>query len=380
MPTTGVRLTFSLDPTAKPQRLDAVVVGLMREAGHEVSRSTVRQWIDEGRVLVDDQTAKASSRPAPGARIDVSPAPAPPSDAVPDRSVPVQVLHQDDALLVVNKPAGLVVHPARGHATGTLVNGLLALSCFDPSVVDRNDPDASLRPGIVHRLDKDTSGVLVVARTGRAREGLKDLFARHDIERVYQAVVVGSARAGTYDTPYGRHPTHRLKFWTKNAAGDKRAITHVQVQQSLASGRATLVGVPSGDWADASDSGAPVGVRSNACAGGCSLRFQAQGPGIARVGVVAWSALFACGGVGVRTSDHGGADAIHGAASARVGADAWGASGDVNGRDGLSQTPALFRDRREILLQAPALFRDRRDRVLQSAAHVRDRREHVSFA
>jgi len=233
--------TFRLEPNAKPQRLDAVLVVLLRNAGRDVSRSTVRQWIDDGRVQVNGTVGKASARPSAGATIDVQPAPPPPSSAEPDPEVRVELLHQDDHLLVVNKPANLVVHPARGHLSGTLVNGLLALECFDPSVVDHADPDATFRPGIVHRLDKDTSGVLVVARTGRAREGLKDLFSRHDIERAYQAVVVGSARNATYDTPYGRHPTNRLKFSTKNAGADKRAVTHVAAIESLAGGRASLV-------------------------------------------------------------------------------------------------------------------------------------------
>jgi 23S rRNA pseudouridine1911/1915/1917 synthase len=237
----GARLSFVLGANPNSERLDAIVVALLKDAGRVVSRSTVRQWVDEGRVRVDGFVAKPAARPAAGVRIDVDPAPAPPSAAEPDPSVHVEILHADEHLLVVNKPAGLVVHPARGHVTGTLVNGLLAHHCFDPSVVDGTDPDATFRPGIVHRLDKDTSGVLVVARTGTAREGLKKLFATHDIDREYQAVVVGRAVDTTYDTPYGRHPTNRLKFTSKNPAGDKRAITHVRVQERLAGDAATLV-------------------------------------------------------------------------------------------------------------------------------------------
>lgn len=232
------RLVFLVPPDNKA-RLDALLVTLLSEKGREVSRTVVRQWIDDGRVRIDGVVAKASSRPRAGAQLDVDPAPAPPSAAEPDASISVSVLYQDDHLLVVDKPAGLVVHPARGHITGTLVNALLALDCFDPSVVDEADPDATKRPGIVHRLDKDTSGVLVVARTGRAREGLKDLFARHDIDREYQAVVVGKAWDATHDTLYNRHPTHRLKFSSMVMDG-KRAVTHVAVEEDL-SGRATRV-------------------------------------------------------------------------------------------------------------------------------------------
>lgn len=237
----GARFSFVLKTNPTSERLDTIVVSLLKDAGRVVSRSTVRQWLDEGRVQVDGAVAKAAARPAAGARIDVDPAPPPPSGAEPDPSVVVHVLYEDEHLLVVDKPAGLVVHPARGHLTGTLVNGLLAHHCFDPSVVDRSDPDATFRPGIVHRLDKDTSGVLVVARTGIAREGLKKLFASHDIDREYQAVVAGHATDATYDTAYGRHPTNRLKFTSKNPAGDKRAVTHVCVQERLSGGAATLV-------------------------------------------------------------------------------------------------------------------------------------------
>jgi len=234
-------LSFHLNPRFKPQRLDTVVAEWLRSAGKDVSRSTVRQWIEDGRVRVDGIPAKPSSRPRPGARVDVEPAPPPPSKAEPDPSVPVDRLFQDDHIVVVNKPANLVVHPARGHYTGTLVHGLLALDCFDPSLWEDQEPDAVLRPGIVHRLDKDTSGVMVVARTRRAREKLALLFARHDIDRVYEAVVVGAAQDATYDTPYGRHPVNRLKFTSRLDASDKRAVTHVTVEETLAKGRATRV-------------------------------------------------------------------------------------------------------------------------------------------
>ncbi len=226
------------DPTA---RLDTLVVELLLRGGLTVSRSSVRSWISHERVLVDGRPAKPSVRVRVGANIRVSPEPAPPTDALPDASVEVPVLYQDDHLLVVDKPAGLVVHPARGHATGTLVNGLLALGVFDQHAEDSEDPDAKTRPGIVHRLDKDTSGVMVVARTEVAREGLKALFSKHDINREYVAVVVGKARDGTYDTPYGRHPVDRLRFSTRTRGECKRAVTHVRVLERFANDALGLV-------------------------------------------------------------------------------------------------------------------------------------------
>jgi 23S rRNA pseudouridine1911/1915/1917 synthase len=166
----------------------------------------------------------------------------------------------------VNKPPGLVVHPARGHERGTLVNGLLARGLFrrgafelpagdvplagdaggdvegagdgegasreGASREDASDDVAHVRPGIVHRLDKGTSGVMVVARTVRAREDLKAQFQAHSIERAYEAIVVGQAASRTFSTMHGRHPVDRLRFTTRVARG-KRAVTHVRVLAPL---------------------------------------------------------------------------------------------------------------------------------------------------
>ena len=234
-------LHFVVQPGDPVLRLDLLVVSLLARNGIQVSRNVVRLWIAHQRVSIDGHSAKASSRAAVGTRVSVHPEAPPPSDAQPDASIPVQVLHQDEHLIVIDKPAGLVVHPARGHESGTLVNGLLAHASFDEDAVDNADPEGMRRPGIVHRLDKDTSGVLVVARTARAREGLKALFAKHDIDREYRAVVVGNAVSATYDTPFGRHPTDRLRFSTKARAPFRRAVTHVRVVETLAGGRATML-------------------------------------------------------------------------------------------------------------------------------------------
>jgi 23S rRNA pseudouridine1911/1915/1917 synthase len=162
----------------------------------------------------------------------VRPEPAALSAALPDASVRFEVLHADDDVVVVNKPAGLVVHPAKGHAQGTLVNGLLALGFFEAGDADNE------RPGIVHRLDKGTTGVMVVARTPQAREALKAQFQAHTIDRAYQAIVVGQAREGTVSTLHGRHPRDRLRFTSRVRQG-KRAVTHVRVLERFEG--ATLV-------------------------------------------------------------------------------------------------------------------------------------------
>jgi 23S rRNA pseudouridine1911/1915/1917 synthase len=156
----------------------------------------------------------------------VRPAPPPPSDAEP-QDIPLAVLFEDDHLLVVDKPAGLVVHPAPGHADGTLVNALLFHAQVEDDGADRR------RPGIVHRLDKDTSGVMVVAKTAQVRDALVALFQKHDIERRYVAIAAGEPPVRvTYDTLIGRHPTDRKRFTTKVRRG-KRAVTHVEVRERL---------------------------------------------------------------------------------------------------------------------------------------------------
>lgn len=189
-----------------------------------VTRGEVQRWIEGGHVRLDGRPARASQKVHAGARIEVTPPPPAATEALPDASITFPVLFEDEWLLVLDKPAGLVVHPARGHADGTLVNGLLARDGFD---IEGDESDAQARPGIVHRLDKDTSGVMVVAKHERAREGLKALFERHDIERSYLGITVGHPTAGRIDTLHGRHPTDRLRFSTHVNTG-KHAVTHVE--------------------------------------------------------------------------------------------------------------------------------------------------------
>ncbi len=206
----------------------------------EVSRSTVQRWIGEGRVKVDGKICRPKQLVRGGSRLEVEPSEPPPSTAVPDASVPFTVLFEDPHLIVVDKPAGVVVHPARGHASGTLVNGLLARGGFERAGADARDPQGSIRPGVVHRIDKDTSGILVVAKDEPTREGLKQQLSAHSVERVYQALTLGVPRPGVIDTLYDRHPRSRLRFTSRTGEG-KRAVTHVSVLEKLAGGRAALV-------------------------------------------------------------------------------------------------------------------------------------------
>ncbi len=217
---------------------------------HAPSRSELQRWIDEGRVTVGGASCKAADKLKAGAEIRVTPAEPAKSDATPDAAVEFEIVYCDDDVVVVNKPANLVVHPAKGHASGTLVNGLLARGLFELSSFDSSDdPDDDesrggegehSRPGIVHRLDKGTSGVMVVARNAFAREALKKQFADHSIEREYEAICVGRVQSQTYATLHRRHPVDRKRF-TSRALDGKRAVTHVQAIESLRDGAATLV-------------------------------------------------------------------------------------------------------------------------------------------
>jgi 23S rRNA pseudouridine1911/1915/1917 synthase len=175
-----------------------------------------------------------------GSRLEVEPSEPPPSQATPDASVSFQVLYEDPHLIVIDKPAGLVVHPARGHASGTLVNGLLARGGFERAGADARDPNAAVRPGVVHRIDKDTSGILVVAKDEPTREGLKAQLASHSMQRLYRALTLGVPRVSTIETMYDRHPRSRLRFTSKTRSG-KRAVTHVAVLETLAQGRAAFL-------------------------------------------------------------------------------------------------------------------------------------------
>jgi 23S rRNA pseudouridine1911/1915/1917 synthase len=204
------------------------VVALLARAGRVESRAAVQRWIEHERVLVDGKPGRASAAVPAGARVEVAPEPPPATTAEPDASISLAVVHEDAHLLVIDKPAGLVVHPARGHESGTLVNALLARGGFERASADERDPAGHLRPGIVHRLDKGTSGLLVVAKDAPTREALKALFAKHDIEREYVAIVVGEAKSATIDTLHARHPTDRLRFTSRTSEG-KRAVTHVTV-------------------------------------------------------------------------------------------------------------------------------------------------------
>lgn len=186
----------------------------------EFSRSALQRWIEQGRVEQAGEVVSRRTKAQAGAEVTIEPAPPEEMSAAP-QDIPINVLFEDDDLLVLDKQAGLVVHPAPGHPDGTLVNALL----HHANVAGGNDP---LRPGIVHRLDKDTSGVMVVAKSPSAHERLVDMFQAHRLERAYLAIVRGRPPEKVrFDTFHARHPVNRKKFTSKGQRG-KRAVTYLE--------------------------------------------------------------------------------------------------------------------------------------------------------
>jgi 23S rRNA pseudouridine1911/1915/1917 synthase len=220
--------------SAQGERLDRFVG---RTLGY--SRAVIQRWMKQGLVTEGGQRVEASDSARAGSEIRVEVAPPLPSKAEPDPNVVFGVVYEDEHLVVVDKPAGLVVHPGKGNWTGTLVNGLVARPGFSGAPVDARDPEGPLRPGIVHRIDKDTSGLLVVAKNERAREGLMRQLQEHTVDRHYLAICVGIPTEGRIETLHGRHATNRLRFSSKVTSG-KRAVTHVEVLQRFAGVAALL--------------------------------------------------------------------------------------------------------------------------------------------
>jgi 23S rRNA pseudouridine1911/1915/1917 synthase len=220
---------FVVRPEDAGTRLDQYLAA--QELPH--TRSQIKRRIDEGEVKVNGAPAKPSRRLVAGDRVEFSPPP--PQPATPEaEDIALTILYEDPHLIVIDKPAGLVVHPAAGHGAGTLVNALLG-HCHDLAGIGNE-----LRPGIVHRLDRDTSGVMVAAKDEPTLSGLAVQFRRHTIERAYLALVDGVVPrdAGRMETLYGRDPRHRKKFTSRVTLG-KSAVTTFRVLERLS--HATLV-------------------------------------------------------------------------------------------------------------------------------------------
>lgn len=215
----STRVSFTVRTADAGTRLDVVLAGRL-----DRSRTACALLIKRGLVRVDGRVAKAAHIVGAGERVDTSvPAPIMPSAA--PEPIPIRIVYQDKDLAVIDKPAGMATHPAPGSPSGTLVNALLATLGPLPAI------NGVLRPGIVHRLDKQTSGLLVVAKSERAMRGLSAAIAARVVRREYDAVVWGAPKneRGTIDAPIARHATVRTKFAVRE--GGRRAVTHYRVRE-----------------------------------------------------------------------------------------------------------------------------------------------------
>ncbi|MFO7166695.1 MAG: RluA family pseudouridine synthase [Chloroflexota bacterium] len=217
----GTALTLTVSAEDAGQRLDRFAADKVPD----LSRSYARQLIEDNHIRVNGRDARPSTTLRPGDEVTIWRPLAQPTDLVPEE-IPLDVVYEDADVVVVDKPAGMVVHPAPGHARGTLVNALLARY---PDIAISGD----LRPGIVHRLDRDTSGLLVVARNDRALRDLQAQQQARAMTKVYLAVVEGRFKEpeGTIDAPIGRHPTDRTRMAV--VSNGRHARTHWRVLEEL---------------------------------------------------------------------------------------------------------------------------------------------------
>ena len=219
-----------------------------------VSRARLKTLIDAGLVRVDGAQRKAAHHVATGERVEVEIPPLPPETLEPE-PIALTIVHEDEHVLVLDKPAGMVVHPGAGHARGTLAAAVLAHA---PGTAGVGGPR---RPGVVHRLDKDTSGLLVVAKTAAAYESLTAQLLARTVRRVYHAVVHGrvAGAEGIVDQAIGRHPHDRTRMAVRPVGRGRRAVTRWRVLERFAD--FTLSGGAPGDRTDAPDPGPPVPPR-----------------------------------------------------------------------------------------------------------------------
>ena len=205
---------------AAGERLDAFLARTVPE----LTRSAAQRLLEEGCVRLNGRAAKKNDKLTPGDAVEYT-IPEPKAVDIAPKEMPLDIVYEDEDVLVINKPKGLVVHPAAGHSDDTLVNGLLYALGDDLSGIN-----GELRPGIVHRIDKDTSGLLAVAKNDFAHRHLASQLKDHTMARTYEAIVCGTFReeSGTVNAPIGRHPSDRKKMCVTQR-NSKEAVTHWEV-------------------------------------------------------------------------------------------------------------------------------------------------------
>ncbi len=211
----------------KAERADVRIDRYLSESLPEHSRSYIQKLIEQGCVLQNGETVRASTKTLLQAEISIEFPEPEPSVLIPE-NIPLDIRYEDEWLLVVNKPQGMVVHPAVGHHAGTLVHALLAY-CGN----DLSDINGVIRPGIVHRIDKDTSGLLLVVKDNRVHANMADKIRRHEVSRVYYTIVHGimDAASGSINAPIGRDPKNRQRMAV--VAGGKPSVTHFKLLEQF---------------------------------------------------------------------------------------------------------------------------------------------------
>ena len=214
------QISLQADETYMDERLDKFLSAMLPDQ----SRSYLQKIIKDGNVLVNGEPKKSSYRLEDGDEVTAD-LPELKSPDIEPENIPLDILYEDDSILMVNKPKGMVVHPSAGHYTGTLVNAVLWHCQGQLSGIN-----GVSRPGIVHRIDKDTTGVLVVCKNDAAHNAVAAQLKEHSITRKYRAIVHGVIKEdeGTVDAPIGRHPTERKKM-ASGVKNGKRAVTHYRV-------------------------------------------------------------------------------------------------------------------------------------------------------
>lgn len=213
-------MTRIVEAAETGKRLDA----LLAEAMPEMSRSSIQKLLENGLVKTSGKAVKKNYKASAGEVFEIE-VPEPEAVSIEAQDIPLDVVYEDSDVIVINKPRGMVVHPAPGHPDGTLVNALMQ-HCGD----SLSGINGEIRPGIVHRIDMDTSGLIIAAKNDSAHRALAEQLKDHTLHRVYEAVVCGrvSSDSGTVDAPIGRHPTDR-KRQSVNAKVSREAVTHYEV-------------------------------------------------------------------------------------------------------------------------------------------------------
>lgn len=227
-----MKTLFTAEDRDKGKRIDV----FLSEEIEDISRSAVQKHIENGSILVNGSKVSKNCKLEAGDSITVD-LPEPQEAEILPEDIPLDILYEDSDVIVINKPQDMVVHPAPGHYSGTLVNALMYHCGNDLSGIN-----GVMRPGIVHRIDKDTSGILVIAKSDRAHFSLSKQLAEHTMTREYYAIVYNgfSEESGTVDAPIGRHPKERKKMAVVRDKTSRHAVTHYSVIKKL-KGNFTLV-------------------------------------------------------------------------------------------------------------------------------------------